>query len=69
MLFFLFNIIVKLVKFFARICKCKEKEDKDEAGKDNENVPTEDIEAGVDNNEQNIDNKVEIGNNKNMKKK
>ena len=69
MLFFLFNIIVKLVKFFARICKCKEKEDKNEAGKDNENVPTEDIEAGVDNNEQNIDNKVEIGNNKNMKKK
>jgi hypothetical protein len=69
MLFFLFNIIVKLVKFFARICKCKEKEDKDEAGKDNENVPTEDIEAGVDNNEQNIDNNVEIGNNKNMKKK
>ena len=69
MLFFLFNIIVKLVKFFARICKCKEKEDKEEAGKDNENVPTEDIEAGVDNNEHNIDNNVEIANNKNMKKK
>ena len=69
MLFFLFNIIVKLIKFFAKICKCKEKEDKDEeAGKDNENVPTEDVEAGVDNNDPNIDNKAEIGN-KNVKKK
>ena len=61
MSFFLSNIIAKLIKFFAKICKCKEKEEKEETGKDNEDIATEDIEEGVNNNEANIENNIEKG--------
>ena len=63
MLFFLFNIIKKLVLFFSKLCKCKKKEDeedeKDEKGeeaKDNENEPNDDVEEGADDNEEKVDN-------------
>ena len=55
MLFFLFNMIKKLVKILSKICKCKKKKE-DEDAKDNENIPNDDIEVVVDNNEPNFDN-------------
>ena len=68
MLFFLYNILKKLAKIFSKICK-KKKEEGD--GQDNENVPNDDIEVVVDNNEQNIENNDKKGNigEKKVKKK
>ena len=69
MLFFLFSIIKKLAKIFSKICKCKKKEEED--AQDNENVPNDDIEVVVDNNEPNIDNNIQKSNfaDKKLKKK
>ena len=54
MFFFLFNIIKKILKIFSKIFKCKKKkENDDEEIHDNENIPTDDIEGGSENNEQN----------------
>lgn len=60
MIFFLFNIIIKVFKFFARICKCKDKEEKEEVEKNNENIAAEDIEAGGENIEPNAVRDVQI---------
>ena len=72
MLFFFFNIIKKIIKFFSKICKCKKKKENDEEeNHDNQNIPTDDIEGGVENIEQNEVNNAKIGKNqaKNIKKK
>ena len=72
MLFFFFNIIKKILRIFAKIFKCKKKkENDDEETPDDQNIPTDDIEGGTENIEQNEANNSQISKNqvKNIKKK
>ena len=72
MIFFFFNIIKKILRIFGKIFKCKKKkENDDEETPDDQNIPTDDIEGGTENIEQNEANDSQISKNevKNIKKK
>ena len=64
MIFFLFNIIKKILKIIYKIFKCKKKkENDDEENHDKENIPTDDIETGTENIEHNEVKNSKIRNN------
>ena len=64
MLFFLFNIIRKILKIISKMFKCKKKKkNEDEENHDNENIPSDDIEGGIENIEQNEANNSNINRN------
>ena len=64
MLFFLFNIIRKILKIISKMFKCKKKKkNEDEENHDNENIPSDDIEGGTENIEQNEANNSNINRN------
>ena len=64
MLFFLFNIIRKILKIISKMFKCKKKKkNEDEENHDNENIPSDDIEGGTENIDQNEANNSNINRN------